>query len=546
MQRMTTAEAVVETLLQHGIDTVFGVPGVHNDALFDALWHARERVRLVHPRHEQTSAYMALGAALVTGKPQVFATVPGPGILNASAALLTAWGMEAPVLALAGQIPAHAIDRGYGHLHELPDQIGLLGHVTKHAARITGPHEASARVANAICLSLSGRRRPVALECAIDVWGQSGPAPTVAPIPPVVPPVDVEQSQEMARLLGAAKRPLIIVGGGAQDAEREVLEIAEMLEAPVGSYRRGRGVIPTGHRLAVPYPIARRLWADADVVFGVGTRLYQQQSQWGLDSGLQVLRLDIDPEEPGRYRKPACALVADAAAGLRALLDLLPRTNHARPSREEELAGHRAWLEERLSRLEPQMSFLRAMRAALPEDGVLVDEVTQLGFAARIAFPVDRPRSFLSGYQDNLGYGFGTALGVKAACPDRPVLSIAGDGGFAYQAMELATAKRHGLAVVVVVFDDGAFGNVRRIQTQAWGGHLIGWDLANPDFCRFAESFEIAAYRASNAAELEARLREAFALGEPALVHVPVSEMPSIWDLIMMPAVRGAGDPLMP
>ena len=185
------------------------------------------------------------------------------------------------------------------------------------------------------------------------------------------------------------------------------------------------------------------------------------------------------------------------------------------------------------------MGFLRAMRAALPEDGILVDEVTQLGFAARLAFPVYRPRSFFSGYQDNLGYGYGTALGAKAACPDRAVLSIAGDGGFAYQAMELATAKRHNLAVVVVVFDDGAFGNVRRIQAEQYGNRLIASDLTNPDFVRFAESFGVAAFRARNAAELERALVEAFALRAPALVHVPVGEMPSPWKLILLPRQRG-------
>ena len=163
-------------------------------------------------------------------------------MLNTTAALLTAWGMEAPVLALAGQIPSHAIDRGYGHLHEVPDQLGLLRHLTKHAARITGPHEASARVANALCLAMSGRRRPVALECAIDVWGRAGPAPMVRPIPPVVPPVDPDAIEHAARILGAARRPLIVVGGGAQDAPEELRLVAEMLEAPVVSYRRGRGI----------------------------------------------------------------------------------------------------------------------------------------------------------------------------------------------------------------------------------------------------------------------------------------------------------------
>ena len=547
MQRMTTAQAVVETLAAHGIDTVYGVPGVHNDPLFDALYGAQDRIRMLHARHEQTGAYMALGAALATGRPQAYAAVPGPGMLNTTAALLTAWGMGAPVLALAGQIPSFAIDRGYGHLHEIPDQLGLLGHLTKHAARITGPHDASAQVAQAIHLALSGRRRPVALECAIDVWSQAGPAPMTGPIPPVTPAVDEDAVEHAARILGAARRPLIVVGGGAEDAAAEVRLVAEMLEAPVVSYRRGRGVLPTTHRLAVNFPVGRRLWETADAVLAIGTRLYAPQSQWGVDRDLRIVRLDVDPEEPGRLHPPECAIVADAAAGLHALLARLPRHNGVRPSREEELAGHRAWLAERLLRLEPQMGFLRAMRAALPADGILVDEVTQLGFAARLAFPVHAPRTFFSGYQDNLGYGYGTALGVKAACPGRAVLSIAGDGGFAYQAMELATAVRHRLGVVVVVFDDGAFGNVRRIQQQAYGGRLIACDLANPDFVRFAESFGVAALCARTPDELEARLREAFALDAPALVHVPVGEMPGIWDLILMPPVRGAPErPILP
>ena len=544
---MTTAEAVVASLVAHGIDTVYGVPGVHNDALFDALFKARNQVRMLHARHEQTGAYMALGAAMATGRPQAYAAVPGPGVLNTTAALLTAWATESPVLALAGQIPTHAIDRGYGHLHEIPDQLGLLRHLTKYAARITGPHEASAYVAAALHAALSGRRRPVALECAIDVWNQAGPAPAVAPIQPWAPEPDPDAVAQAARLLGAAKRPLIVVGGGAMDAAPEVRLLAEMLEAPVVSYRRGRGILPTSHRLSVPFPVGRRLWETADVVFGVGTRLYAPQSQWGTDAELQVVRLDIDAEEPGRFRQPACAIVADAATGLRALLERLPGQNQARESREAELEGHRAWLAERLSRLEPQLGFLRAMRAALPEDGLLVDEVTQMGFASRMAFPVEAPRRFFSGYQDNLGYGYGTALGVAAACPGRAVLSIAGDGGFGYQAFELATAKRHNLPVVVVVFDDGHFGNVKRIQQQAWGGREIANDLANPDFVRFAESFGIAAYRAEDAAQLEARLREAFALRAPALVHVPVGEMPSIWDMILMPQARGEPRrPMMP
>ncbi len=544
---MTTAQAAVATLVEHGIDTVFGVPGVHTDPFFDALHGEQARIRMLHARHEQAAGYMALGAALATGRPYPFVVVPGPGLLNASAALLTAYGMGAPVIGIAGQIPSFAMERGWGHLHEIRDQIGLLGHLTKHAVRIDAPHEAGPAIAEAIRQALSGRPGPVAVECPIDVWPRSGPAAAGTPLPIQRPPVDDDAVEQAARMLGAAERPLILVGGGAHDASAEVQCVAEMLEAPVVSYRRGRGVIPTTHRLAVSYPVGHRLWRNADAVLAIGTRLYVQQADWGTDARLKIVHIDIDPAAPNRVRETDCALVGDAGEVLRALLARLPAHSRARRSREDELAAHRAWFEAQLAMLEPQMGFLRAMRAALPEDGILVDEVTQLGFAARLGFPVYRPRSFFSGYQDNLGYGYGTALGAKAACPDRAVLSIAGDGGFAYQAMELATAKRHNLAVVVVVFDDGAFGNVRRIQAEQYGNRLIASDLANPDFVRFAESFGVAAFRARTADELERALVEAFALRAPALVHVPVGEMPSPWKLILLPRQRGEkGRPALP
>ena len=313
-----------------------------------------------------------------------------------------------------------------------------------------------------------------------------------------------------------------------------------MLEAPVIAYRRGQGVVSARHRLSVNMPIGHRLWKDADAVLAIGTRLLIQQTQWGMDDAIKVVRLDIDPEEHDRLRKPAVALVGDAADYGAALLDRLPAHNIKRASRADEIAGHRAWLAERLSRLEPQMGFLKAMRNALPEDGIFVDEVTQLGFASRLAFPVYAPRTYLSpGYQDNLGWGYGTALGVKAALPERPVLAIAGDGGFLYQIGELATAVQHNIAVVLVVFDNGLFGNVRGIQKEQYGNRIIASDLVNPDFAKLAETFGVAAFRATTAAELEKAVSDAFACGGPALVHVPCGEMPSPWDMILMPKVRG-------
>lgn len=539
METHRAADAVVDTLLANGFDTIYGLPGVHNDPLYDAFWRQKNRLRTLHTRHEQGAAYMALGAALATGKPQAFAVVPGPGFLNAGAALLTAYGMNAPVMALVGQIPNDAIDRGLGQLHEIHDQVGLGRHITKFAARIGAPHEAAQLTHAALSAALSGCQRPVMLECALDIWGK--PTPKQAPLiaDRVLPPVDEDAAEAMAKILGSAKKPLIVLGGGAQDASAEILALAEMIEAPVMGYRRGQGVVSARNRLSVKMPVAHKLWRDADVVLGIGTRLLTGQNEWGLDKDLKVLRIDIDPQEPNRFARAAASLVADAAEGVRAVLARLPKHLSKRDNRDEEIGRHKAAYDAQIGKLEPQLSFVRAMRNALPDDGILVDEVTQIGFASRLAFPVYAPRTFLSpGYQDNLGWGYGTALGVQAAMPDRAVLSIAGDGGFMYQVQELATAALHDLPVVVVVFDNSAFGNVKLLQKERFDSHFIACDLRNPDFCKLAESFGVASFRAGDGPELQTALEKAFALRKPALVHVPCGEMPSPWPMIHMGRAR--------
>jgi acetolactate synthase-1/2/3 large subunit len=538
---MTTAEALVQSLIAHGIDTVYGIPGMHNDPLFDALYGAGNQVRVIHPRHEQATAYMALGASLVTGKPQVYSVVPGPGFLNSTAALLNAYGLNAPVLCVTGQIAQSDIERGHGGLHEIRDQVGLAGHMTKFAARINAPHEAPYLVRDALHAAQTGRPRPVFLECPLDVWGKKSEV-AFPPMPMAADaiPVDDDAAEAAAKLLGNAKRPVIYVGGGALDAGPEIQALAEMLEAPVVSWRRGKGVVPSSHRLSVFHPVGHRLWKEADVVLAIGTRFHLQQSQWGVDDNLKIIRLDIDPEEPGRFRKPAVALVGDARDYTKALLDRVPAHNAKRESRDDALNGHRAWFDGQLAELQPQMGFIQAMRRALPPEGIFVDEVTQMGFAARLGFPVEKPRTFLTpGYQDNLGWGYGTALGAKAAMPNTPVLSITGDGGFFWQIGELATAAQHNLGVVVVVFDNGGFGNVKIIQRENFGGRHIACDLTNPDFLKLAESFNIAGYRAKTPDELEKVLVKAFAANKPALVHVPLGDCPSPWKLIRLPKQRG-------
>jgi len=374
------------------------------------------------------------------------------------------------------------------------------------------------------------------------VWGKAGAVALQAPLALSEPAIDEDAILAAAKRLGAARNPMIICGAGAQDAAREVTELSGMLQAPVLGYRRGRGLLDSRDPLSVTLPLAHELWAKTDVVLAVGTRLLMQHRQWGIDDDLAVIRLDADPDEPNRLRPPAVALIGDAGPILRRLIAALPAHNLKRRSRKSEMSQRQGvWRQRFEEALAPQVAWLDAIRAELPEDGIYVDEVTQIGFASRLAFPVYRPRTFLSpGYQDNLGWGFATALGAQHARPDVPVVSINGDGGFMFTANELATAMRHRIPLTTIVFNDGAFGNVRRIQEIQYGKRLIACDLADPDFVRFADSFGAAAERAKSPAALRAALRRAFRRRDtPTVIEVPVGPMPSPWKFILAPRVRG-------
>jgi acetolactate synthase I/II/III large subunit len=540
MPQMTTAEAIVASLIAHRLDTVYALPGVQNDHLFDALFRSSDLIRTIHTRHEQGAAYMALGAALATGKPQAYAVVPGPGLLNSSAALLTAYSMNARLLALVGQIPLADIGRKLGHLHEINDQAGILARLVDHAELIRGADEAPRKVAQAFHAMASGRPGPAALECSIDVWGKPGEVTSHDPLPFDEPAIDEDALRDAAKRLGAAKNPLIVAGGGAQDASPEVTALAEMLQAPVlCGFRRGQGVLDARNPLSVTLPLGHELWGEADVVLAVGTRLFFQHTMWGVDDDLAIIAVNADAEEPLKHRPPAVVLTGDAAPILRRLIDAL--APQKRKSRKTDMEERQAKWRKRLAKLGPQLAILDAIRAELPEDGIFVDEVTQVGFAARLAFPVYRPRTFLSpGYQDNLGWGYATALGAQDARRDVPVVSVNGDGGFLYTANELATAVRHRIPLVAIVFADGSFGNVRRIQEENYGNRLIASDLANPDFVKFAEAFGAAAERVRTPDELRKALRRGFARRDgPTLIEMPVGPMPSPWEFIFRPKVRG-------
>ncbi len=444
MARITGGEALVRAIVAHGIEVLFVLPGVQNDPFFSALYDAAETLRVIVTRHEQAAAYMAHGYAAASGRVGAYCVVPGPGFLNTTAALATSYACNLPVLCLSGQIPSRDIGRGAGLLHEIPDQLGIMQRLTRWAARIEAPEEAGRLVAQAFAEMTRGRPRPAALEMPMDVMAREAwveTHPLAAP-PAGAPEPDPEALERAAALLNGAKRPMIFAGGGAQGASAEVRAIAERLGAPVAHGWMGQGVMDGRSPLSLNLTAAHRLWPEVDVAVAVGSRFQRVQTDWGLDDDVKVIRIDLDPTEILRHARPEVAILADAGAALRGLLPEIRETDRA--GWRARVAATKAEVAALLRReLAPQHAFIDAIRAALPEDGILAEDLTQIGYVARLAFPVHGPRQYLtSGYQGTLGLGYPAGLGAKLACPERAVVAIAGDGGFMYNVQELATAAQ--------------------------------------------------------------------------------------------------------
>jgi acetolactate synthase-1/2/3 large subunit len=534
----TIAHLAVDALRRSGIDTLFCLPGVQNDDLFDVLVDARD-IRPVVTRHEQGAAYMAMGAAQVTGRPQAFCVVPGPGALNATAGLTSAYWGYARVLALIGQIPLPYHGRDIGTLHDLNDQTSVLRQVTKEAIAIADPADGVALVQRAVDALHTGVPRPVSLEVPADLWAAEADGVVETPEVPVVEP-DPDLVERAAALLDGARRPLIIVGSGAYGASEAVIALAERLQCPVMTRRQGHGVVPTAHPLFLPLTPAHHLWPEVDVVLGIGTRMEWPLNIWGMDDDLHIIQVNIDPAEVDRHGRTEVGIVADARAACRALHEAVG--DRDRPSIEVEVAERRARYGAETAHLVPQREYAAAIRDVLPDDGVLVEDVTQIGFACQMFYDHRRPRTYLtSGAAGTLGAGTAVAIGA-AAVTDRPVVGIVGDGGFLFTATELATAVQHDIPATILLFADGAYGNVRRIQKTRFGAdRTIASTLRNPDFQAFAASFGVRSWRVDSPEALRPALGSAIDHDGPALVEVTVGEMPDPWPYLRMPPNRGPG-----
>lgn len=545
-REMTGGAAIVEALIANGVDTLFGLPGAQLYPLFDALAERRDRIRTIGARHEQGCGYAAFGYARSTGRPGVYAVVPGPGMLNTTAALATAWGCCAPVLCITGQMPSQFLGKGRGHLHELPNQLATMRSLVKWAARIERPADAPEIVAEAFRQMLSGRPGPVAIEMAWDTMASREriPAAQVATLSPAPAP-SPDSVTAAARMLAGARHPMILTGSGAQHASREVLALADALDAPAAAFRGGRGVVAEDNQLGVSSYAASLMWPQTDVLVGIGTRLELPYMRWaGMMTLIErpvapphLIRIDIDAEEMQRL-VPHAGIVADAAQGTAALLAALHsvgRSSHDRHAARARIARAKAEARAAIEKVQPQLAYLDVIRDVLPRDGFLVPELSQAGFTSYFGFNVLTPRTYVSeGFQGTLGFGFPTALGVKAANPHKAVLSISGDGGFMFGVQELATARQERLGVVALVFNNGAFGNVQRDQRTMFGNRVIGAELVNPDFMALGRAFGIDCHRVASPAALHPVLTHALARNEPAVIEVtvPPGSEASPWEFI--------------
>jgi acetolactate synthase-1/2/3 large subunit len=530
MPRMTGGEALVKQLAREGVRVVFGLPGVQ---LYGAMAALRDEpaIRFIATRHEQATSYMADGYARAGGDFGVALVVPGPGLLNASAGLNTAYACSSPVFMISGQIPKAQIGKRIGVLHEVDDQLDAVAPLTKWRRRILEVADVPAGVHEAVGQLRSGRPRPVEIEIPPETLEDEGEVALVDPSHPVraaAPAADVERA---ADLLLNAQRPLIYAGGGVHlsGAHEALAAVAEYLQAGVIASAEGKGAVSDQSDLSLGSALAwqgvlRQYLGRADLILAVGTRLALAAPR----AEQQVIQIDVDPEEIGRNHARTFGLQGDARATLLLLLERLRTAGPPRPSGKAEREALRAEIAAGDTN-EPQRSIVRTLRAAAPEDTIVVPDMTQIGYYARPHWLVYRPRTFLtSSYSGNLGFAFPTALGAKVACADQPVLALCGDGGFLYNVQELATAAKYGINVVTVVFNDDAYGNVARDLDEAWGG-AHGAELHNPDFMKLADAFGLPGLRAKAPADLGDLVRAAIGMDRPVLIEMPVSRMPRPW-----------------
>ncbi|MDP8924434.1 MAG: thiamine pyrophosphate-binding protein [Chloroflexota bacterium] len=533
MVRLSGGQAVARALRAEGIDTVFGIVGTHNVHIFDGLLDVPD-IQVVTVRHEQGAGFMADGYARATGRPAACVVVPGPGVTNLMTALGQAYLDSTPILAIAGQNPTRLLDRRLEEFHELHDSLGVVRSVTAGADRITGAAEAPAKVRAAARLMRTRRPQPTFLELPLDVAAEAQDVELLAPVEDFMRPTgSPEAIGHAARLLSVARRPLILAGGGAIAAQagRAVKAVAERLGAPVVTTVHGKGIVPDDDPFALGDGWGRLdlfadLFAEADATLVVGASFeYVSDYNRGKQLPDPLIHVDLDPTVINRHRPATVGIVGDARLVLERLLDALGEANGAGAIRPWcDAAAVRARKRRAIEvRAGPVVGLLDQVRAAIPRDAIVADDLCLPGYWAPPAFDVYEPRTFFHpGMYGTLGYALPAAIGAQIGRPDRPSVALCGDGGFLYTAQELSTAVQQRVKVVAIVFNDNAYGTLRLFQDRHLRGRRIGIELRNPDFARFAESFGARGVKLRASSELGAALADAIVQEGPTVIECPL------------------------
>ncbi|MFK0292369.1 thiamine pyrophosphate-binding protein [Streptomyces sp. NPDC090442] len=548
----TGGDLVIESLTALGADTVFGLPGQHALGLFDALRRA-PGVRYVGLRVENNAGFAADAYARTTRGVAPLLVSTGPGALLTLPALQEAAAGSAAVLAVGSQVPVAGLGGGrHGYLHELVDQSAAFRSVVKSVHTVRTASQIPSAVAAAWESALSAPHGPVWLEIPQDVLLAPVDVPVVAELTasPRTSAPRPEVIAEAARRLGAARRPVVLAGGGVvrAGAEGELLALAERLRAPVATTFGGKGAFPWEHPLSLQSWLEDRYTTDfleeADVLLVVGSGLGELSSNYHTFRPRgRVLQIEADLGKL-ESNHAALGIHADARAALAALLTALPEPDHGQfperlpqqppqrlqdpspdgPSPEAAVADLLERVRGRLDgqRLDLEREALAAVRAALPDDAVSCWDMTILAYWAWSAFDPRRSNAFHSAQgAGGLGYGFPAALGAALAAPDRPVLAVSGDGGAMYSLAELATARQYDLPVTWLIVDDGGYGILREYMTDAFGATAAeATELTRPDFVALAESFGVPAVR-TDPERLGADLAAALAAPGPSVVVLP-------------------------
>jgi len=534
MAQMTGAQALTRSLVREGVEVVFALPGVQIMEAFNALYD-EPSIRLVLVRHEQSAAYMADGYSRTTGKPGVAMVVPGPGALNATAAVGTAFASSSPIMLISGQIESFNLGVNRGALHEIGEQLDVFKHLTKWCARTTESSEIPNLVHQAMEQLTTGRPRPVEIEIPWDILPDQTEIrlfekeihPKTRPEPGAV--------REAADALAHAERPLIWAGGGAREADlsHELLELAQALNAPVITTPEGKGSFPEDNPLSLGtiyngHGPGHHAVPQADVILAIGSRMHMVPPvDWSPQSHQKLIQIDADPEEVGRNIPVTTGMAADGRLALQDLLAELGGKTRASRWTQGDIDTIRDATMAEIQAIAPlQVEIINTIRQELDDDAIMVAGTTEIGYWSHLAFPALSPRSYLtSSYFATLGYAFPTALGAKIGNPYRQVVATSGDGGFGYASSELATAVQEGINVVTIVFNNESFGASYADQENRYKARFIGTQIHNPNYAKLAESYGALGTKVSGPQELGPALRDALKADRPALIEVPIPNL---------------------